>query len=382
MRLETVARLERWLFDESLPFWFERAWDAQFGGFVEEMTLDGRDAAVPERRLRVAPRQIYVMAHAAMLGARGGEPLIARGAEWLSTKGWMPDKGAFARRITREGEIADATIDLYDHAFALFGFAWAFEATGDAAYREWAGKTLDAIETHLAALGGGFLSSPGAVDQRDQNPHMHLFEAALAAFDATGDDRYQALARSIGTLALEKFVQPDSATLIEHFDPQWWPLSDSRGRRVEPGHQFEWAWLLHQAEPILGVDSSAVIAGLAGAAEAHGVNSATRLTYNVIDIDGAPIDSSSRSWPTTERLKAGVALMERGDPRGAIIAEDAAIALLSRHLKPEGVKLARGLWMEQLDREGRALSQSAPASILYHLFLAIAETMRWRAQSA
>ena len=382
MRADLAQRLQSWLFDECLPFWIAHAWDDARGGFVEEFLQDGADAGLPQKRLRVAPRQIYVFSHAALLGAPNAAPLIAKGAQWLIDKGWMADKGAFAHRLTRDGAIADPTIDLYDHAFVMYGFAWAYAATGEPGYREWLGRALDAIERHLAAPGAGFLSNPGTVSTRDQNPHMHLLEAALAAYEATADVRYRDVARSLVALARQSIIRVSDGALFEHFDAQWRPADGAAGRRVEPGHQFEWIWLLHQAEAALDIDCDAEISALARAA-AGGVNPVTGFVYNAIDVDGGLIDGASRSWTQTERLKAGVALMERGDAAateaGEAAFEGSALALLDGHLaRREG--LAKGLWIELFDAAGTPQSKTAPASIVYHLMLAIAEATRWRAE--
>lgn len=380
MRADYTDRLERWLFDACLPFWSAEGWDRAHGGFVEEMTLDGVDAALPYKRMRVAARQIYVFSHAAMLGARDGAPLIAKGAEWLVDRCWIREKGAFAHRLTRDGAVADDTIDLYDHAFAVYGFAWAFAATEDSSYREWAARSLDAIERHLSAPGRGFLSNPRDADTRDQNPHMHLLEAALAALDATGDARYADLARRLVELACDAIIRSDSGIVLEHFDAHWGPVEGDRGARIEPGHQFEWAWLLLQASNALGRDLDDPIRALVRRAEEGGVNRATGLVYNAVDVGGAVVNSRSRSWTNAERLKAGLALLEIGAPEGAATADAAARALLDKHIAADAERrVASGCWIEEFDAGGRPVSQTAPASIVYHLMLAATEAIRWRA---
>jgi len=383
MRSDYIDRLERWMFGACLPFWRAEGWDRARGGFVEEMTLGGVDAGAPYKRMRVAPRQIYVFSHAAMLGARDGAPLIAKGAEWLVERCSMKEKGAFDHRMTRTGEIADDTIDLYDHAFALFGFSWAFAATDDPLYRDWAGRTLDAIEHHLAAPGRGFLSNPRATGSRDQNPHMHLLEAALTAFDATGEDRYADLARGLVDLARQFIHAPRSGLVLQHFDAEWRPAVGAPGRRVEPGHQFEWAWLLAEAAEALDLDHADWMGALVRRAEMSGVNRETGLVHNAVDVDGAVLNAHSRSWTNAERLKAGLALLGAGDPEGAATADAGARALLEKHLGQHAeTPFASGCWIEEFDAAGRPASQTVPASVVYHLMLAVTEAMRWRAGRA
>ena len=45
-------------------------------------------------------------------------------------------------------------------------------------------------------------------------------------------------------LALTRFMDAKGGFLREVFDEAWSPASGDEGRLVEPGHQFEWAWLL------------------------------------------------------------------------------------------------------------------------------------------
>src|SRR5262245_15576341 len=112
-----TARLRDWTFNAALPFWAERGVDKNFGGFVEELKFDSADAALSEKRTRVTARQMYVFAHAHLLGWSEGLPLVARGADYLIEKAWQPKIGGFARRLTRDGKVSDPTLDLYDHAF-------------------------------------------------------------------------------------------------------------------------------------------------------------------------------------------------------------------------------------------------------------------------
>ncbi len=77
------------------------------------------------------------------------------------------------------------------------------------------------------------------------NPHMHLFEAALA-WEALAErpQAWTALADEIANLALTKFIDQTSGGLREFFDHHWSPHPSDKGRIMEPGHQFEWGWLL------------------------------------------------------------------------------------------------------------------------------------------
>src|SRR6202012_3465870 len=92
--------------------------------------------------------------------------------------------------------------------------------------------------------GGGFIET----GKRPflSNPHMHLLESALAWCDVAPDAAWETLAEEIVALCLSHLLDPDRGFIREYFDPLWNPLPGPAGHSVEPGHQFEWAWLLER----------------------------------------------------------------------------------------------------------------------------------------
>ena len=93
--------------------------------------------------------------------------------------------------------------------------------------------------------GRGSSSGVPAALPLQSNPHMHLFEAALAGCQVCPESsQWKSLVDEIAELALGKFIDPATGALREFFDAEWNPAPGLEGRIVEPGHQFEWAWLL------------------------------------------------------------------------------------------------------------------------------------------
>ena len=371
--IATNAGVRSWMFDSALPFWAEHGIDRDNGGFVEQLTLDGANANVPFKRTRVTCRQIYVFSHAATLGWQRGNELAAHGVEFLTQKTWLGSDKGFVRTLTRIGDPLDATPDLYDHAFALFAFSWRHKAMGDALSRDWMHRTLDYIDGHMRHPSGlGFWHEMPARGWRQQNPHMHLTEACLAAFAATGEKRFAETAGKLIDLFNTKFFDLQSETLAEYFTDDLSRAPGADGRIVEPGHQMEWAWILEVARRQLGLDTADRTRALIRFAEAHGVDRVSNITYNSVRDDGAALDRGSRSWPNTERLKAAVALWEldRVDPSAVI--EPTLKLLFERYLGREPA----GTWMDAFDESGMPLNKTVPASTLYHVFLAFAEVLR------
>ncbi len=388
MSLSPLAeRMRAWMFGAALPLWAERGVDRRYGGFVEALTFDGADAALDYKRVRVACRQIYVFSHAKMLGWSDGEAIAADGAAYLVEKAWRKGQGGFGRRLTRAGELHDPTPDLYDNAFALFAFAWAHRATGDPAYRDLAARTFDWIDdTMRDPAGKGFLHQIPPAGWRTQNPHMHLLEACLAAFEATADPRYKKAAIEIVDLFETRFFDRHAGALGEFFTDDWSRAPGDAGWRIEPGHQFEWAWLLQTYQRRLGpeIDYSAepYFSMLSDFAERYGINEYGAV-MNTVSREGAPIDAGSRAWPNTERLKAAVARARLEGRNWSNEIENVAGLLLDRYLSStQEISIPDGAWIDAFDAAGHPTAANVPASTFYHLFLAFAETLQLASSAA
>lgn len=362
------ARVRRWMFEEALPFWAEHGIDRAYGGFLEELTFDGQPTGVDFKRVRVTCRQLYAFSHAAILGWDEGRALSDRAYEYLIAKARLPG-GAWARLLTREGEIKDATPDLYDIAFALFGLSWRYRLTKDAEVLRVVHETLDYVQGEMRGPHAGFWQWLPPTGPRLQNPHMHLIEASLSLFESTGEQRFLDQAREVAVLFDEALF--DGRTLGERFSEDWRRLPGEEGRTLEPGHHFEWAWILAQYQRLTGQDMIKQARALIAFGE-RGVDPNSHAAIDAIRDDGAPLELSSRSWPNTERIKAHLALFELtgADPSGPV--SETLALLFSRYLAVE----PRGSWMDQFDGEGRPIAKAVPASILYHLFLCFSEVLR------
>lgn len=368
------ARIRHWMFDEALPYWGAAGVDGAYGGFEEELSLEGKPTEVPFKRVRAQCRQIYVFSHAALMGWTPGRALSDMGYAYLVERAWLGEGKGWARLLSRQGDVIDATPDLYDIAFVLFALAWRYRLTRDAEVLGRIEQTLAFVKTHMSAgtLGGYWHALPPQ-GPRLQNPHMHLLEATLALIEATGERGFMPLADEIVALVRTRFF--DGVSLGEYFEADLTRVGGEQGRVLEPGHQFEWAWILAAYQRLSGVDVSAEAVALAASAERF-VDARTGATVDEARNDGAVVRGTSRTWPNTERLKGQLALFELmgQDTRPAIA--QSALLLLDRYLNTE----PRGLWLDQFDVDGRLVAQAAPASTFYHLFLAFAETLRLEAR--
>lgn len=375
MPQHTLSALKTWMNEEALPFWASRGLDMVHGGSVESLALDGvSPSGANFKRARVACRQIYVFSHAELMGWSQAGAAADHLYEHFITRFWQgPNKG-WARSLTQQGALLDPTPDLYDYAFALFALGWRHKARKDPAALALAHQTLDFVDRQFRHPGGeGFHAALPPALPREQNPHMHLIEAALVLAETSGEARFQALADEIAALFKTRMCRLPMGVLPEFFDDAWRPIEGDKGRWVEPGHQFEWAWILAQHQKLTGADNAAVVQALVESAERHGVDPATQVTFNGVRDDGLVLDKGSRTWPNTERMKGWIGLAEVSgvDPWPAV--EGSARVLLQRYLAPA----PQGCWIDRYDADGKPMVDVIPTSTLYHVFLAFAEALRF-----
>jgi mannose/cellobiose epimerase-like protein (N-acyl-D-glucosamine 2-epimerase family) len=257
---------------------------------------------------------------------------------------------------------------LYDQAFALLSFAAAQRVLGAKLdLQAEADRLRRAILRHLKRDAGGFVSDLRAGLLLESNPHMHLFEAALAWPETTGAAEWRALADEIGNLAVGRLSDPVTGVIRESYDGEWNPAPGPAGRRVEPGHQYEWAWLLLRWA---GPESPQVVRAarrLLDVAEHSGV--CRGVVVNALLDDFSIHDPEARLWPQGERLKAN-ALAARlfGEERYWRATLEAANLLLEFLGTP-----LRGLWYDKRTVSGEFVREAVPASSFYHIVDAIGE---------
>ncbi len=374
------AAFRTWMFDLALPFWSTAGHDATHGGAREQLGLDGSPAEVGYKRMRVQARQLYAFSHAALMGWPEGEACAREVYDFMIRGGERP-QGGWVRRLAPDGQgVIDPAIDLYDQAFVVFGLAWFARLTGAPEPLERARRTLTWVRDQMALAPQGFHNVlPPEPGPRQQNPHMHLLEAVLALHQTSGDAGDLALAHDLVELFRQRLFDPATGTLGEFFDLGWSPERGAAGDHIEPGHQYEWVWLLDLYERLTGADVGAEIDALYRFARAHGTDPQTAVVWDVVGRDGTVKQGSARLWPQTEALKAHI-VMHRRDPHG-----DAG-RLIPQVVRNFGGRFFRGCppgaWMDQLDAAGDPAADKIPTSSLYHVFMSYAELDRLAADMA
>jgi mannose/cellobiose epimerase-like protein (N-acyl-D-glucosamine 2-epimerase family) len=361
---DIVARLKARIIDHALPLWSTEGWDRANGGFVDRLDQDGRADRLAPRRVFVQARQIYCFAKAAQIGwYPDGREIALKGLDHLLTKAKSPDgRPGFVHTLAPDGSVLDPRHDTYDHAFVLLALASVYALDRDAQVRAELDALCSYLDSQLRSPHGGFLEGWPASMPRRQNPQMHLFEAMIAAFDATHDMVFQNRAGDFFALFLANLYDKQKQVLGEYFEDDW---SRIEPVSVEPGHQAEWVWLLKGFERITGCPTGRYRAELLASALRYR-DEATGCLVDEGDAAGNIKRHSRRCWPQTEIAKAWIAQAESGEA-GAADEARAALSRLERHYLSHPVT---GGWYDQFDREGRSLIATIPASSFYHVLCA------------
>ncbi|ODA94251.1 mannose-1-phosphate guanylyltransferase/mannose-6-phosphate isomerase [Mesorhizobium sp. SEMIA 3007] len=371
-------RVHHWLFQETLPLWSTSGVDERHGGFHEALGFDGSPLMKP-KRMRTQARQVYAFAVAKERGWTGpAERLIAHGIDFMAGKG-RTERGGWVRTLNVDGAVADATEDAYDHSCVLLALAHAHMSGNPDALRL-GEETFAFLDAHLEdSRMTGFLETSDGEGARRSNPHMHLLEAFLAWYQATGERAHLRRAARIIDLFRSHFFDAESWTLGEYFDAEWKPAAGEKGGWTEPGHHFEWASLLVDfAERSGQAELSGFARKLYASAIANGLNRATGLAYGAVSRQGLPLDLISRSWPQAEAIKAAIALDGSGGPDLKPEIEARVGRLFRWHIDPAPL----GLWIDRVDERGRSLAADVPASIFYHLVSALTQYLDGTAKKA
>lgn len=310
------------------------------------------------RRARAQARHVFVFASAARAGLGDHWADVAKAGYAPFLRVYRRPDGLFLRRAAGDGTPVETDADVYDQAFALLAMAALEAIDPGGGYAADAQRTLTGLQARRTPA-GGFEESPPHPFQA--NCHMHLFESALAWEEVGDGGPWARLSDEIAGLALSRFIAPESGALREFFHDDWTALT-GEGGLVEPGHQFEWAWLLDRWGRARGDGAAGAAARRLYANGLKGVDAERKVAVNALWDDFSVRDGSARLWPQTEHLKAALAL---GTEAEAVRAAEG----LAQYLDTP----ARGAWRDKLAADGTFVDEPAPATSFYHLMLAILE---------
>ncbi|MBK8768898.1 MAG: AGE family epimerase/isomerase [Rhizobiales bacterium] len=296
------------------------------GGFFD-LYDDGRPFGTV-RQLHATTRMVHCFAIAHLLGRPGAAAVVDHGMDYI----WR------AHRDARHGgyfwslddtRVIDDSKQAYGHAFVLLAASSA-KCIGHPMADKVIADVTEVLEQRFWEADPGVTSEEYGrdwsklSDYRGQNSNMHLTEALMAAFEATGERAYLRKAGSIAAFIIGKHAAALDYRVAEHFNVNWALDNDYRGSEIfrpagsTPGHWLEWARLLLQLWELGGRQE----AWLPGAAERLFRNAVTfgwdhekGGFFYTLEWDNRPRLRQKLWWPAAEGIGAAHWLaVQTGNP--------------------------------------------------------------------
>ena len=281
------------------------------------------------RRLHETTRMVHCFAMAHLLGLPGADRMIDHGMRFILEKHRDPMHGGYLWSVDDLGPV-DATKQAYGHAFVLLAAASA-KVTGHPDADRLLADVTDVLNCRFWDESvGASVEEFGPdwrplTDYRGQNSNMHLTEALMAAFEATGDPSYLTMAERIASLVINRHARIEGWRVPEHFDADWRLDRDYAGDPMfrpagtTPGHALEWSRLLVQLWE-LGARAHSWLPEAAQALFLHtcdiGWDKAMGGFYYTLDWQDRPDRTDRYWWPCAEGIAAASVLHQvTGDPR-------------------------------------------------------------------
>lgn len=230
------------------------------GGFYD---LDDRggplNAAGQVRNIHIAARAVHCFAIGALLGRPGASAVVDHGMDYLWNHHRDQKNGGYFWSLDDNGPV-DVNKQGYGHAFVLLAASSA-KLVGHPLADKMLTDITEIIKTRFwddehGAIREEFTADWQPLDggnYRGQNSNMHLTEALMAAFEATGDAEYLIKAERIADLVIRRAAGSVNWRVAEHFDAAWaidktyyHPDEMFRPAGTTPGHWLEWARLILQ----------------------------------------------------------------------------------------------------------------------------------------
>ncbi|MQT57699.1 N-acylglucosamine 2-epimerase [Pseudomonas sp. FSL R10-0399] len=337
-----------------VPLWQGPGWNAELALPYEALSPAHQPLPPQRYRAMACARQLYVFASLI------DDPAFPDAAEraaalFRSLQSHFHDAehGGWFYSIDPHGAPLDQRKDLYTHAFIIFACAhyWAkvreplVESVLNAAlqvvleqFSTGNGLYEASLEQDWSSLGSGPL----------QNPLMHLAEAFLATLSVREDPTVLSALLALTDGMQQHFIEPVHNVMLEK----------PRGavdNWFEPGHQFEWLFLLASSPLLRGTALHGSLDRAFGFAEQVGVDPQTGAVCGMLAPDGTLRDGTQRIWAQAEYLRA---LTLR--PEGAERVQRQLLALQQRFLYTGG-------WYECRDGQGNVNREDMPSTTPYHL---------------
>lgn len=253
MDIQYLKRLKEFyraqLLNDTVPFWFPRSIDEEYGGFLLMRDADGT-LIDDDKAVWIQGRASWLLAtlyntvekkQAWLTGAKSG-------VDFLLNHCFDAD-GQMFFHVTRDGKPIRKRRYYFSETFAVIAFAAYAQASGDEKY---AAKAREVFGNCLAYINGEKKLPPKFTDTRPVRgigAPMIMLNTAQQLRDTIGDPRCD---EWIGKWIKEietYFVKDDIRCVMEQVAPDGAIIDHIDQRTLNPGHAIEGAWfILHEAK--------------------------------------------------------------------------------------------------------------------------------------
>jgi mannose/cellobiose epimerase-like protein (N-acyl-D-glucosamine 2-epimerase family) len=241
---------------KTMAFYHPRDIDPR-GGFFQYFKDDGTVYDAGHRHLVSSTRFVF---NYAMAWREFKDPAyyaaMLHGLRYLRDVHRHPQNGGYVWTL-RDGVAEDTTNHCYGVAFVLLAYSCGLKAGVEEA-RGWMDETWQLLEQRFWEADAGLYRDEADEDwnfsdYRGQNANMHMCEAMLAAYQASGERRYLDRALLLADHMTRRQAAKADGLVWEHYDTQWnvdWDYNKDDPKHLfrpwgfQPGHQTEWAKLL------------------------------------------------------------------------------------------------------------------------------------------
>ena len=241
-----------------MKFYHPQCIDNKVGGFFQFFRDDGSIYDFDTKHLVSSTRFIFNYSMAAIqFDNKDYLDTALHGIDYLRDSHLNKNTGGYAWTM-KGSEVDESTNYCYGLAFVLLAYSSAYKA-GILIAKDYIEETYQLMEKHFWSKQYELYSDEISADwkvvsgYRGQNANMHSCEALIAAFEATGSQKYLDRALLIGKNICIRQAGLAEGLIWEHYDSNWeinWVYNKNRPDDLfrpwgfQVGHLTEWAKLL------------------------------------------------------------------------------------------------------------------------------------------
>ncbi len=287
------------------------------------LNLDGSPNGSDLQELHTTTRMVHSYALGKISGRAGCDQMIDQGMAYLLDHHKDAAQGGYVWALDSNG-VRDGQKLAYGHVFVLLAASSAL-VVGHPQAQTLLDDIDQVLDVHFWEEDRGLFCEEWNRDwtpfssYRGMNANMHGVEALLAAFEATGREKYLARAGRILDYFIGTIAPSEYWRIPEHYTENWTidraysgnPMFRPSG--TTPGHSLELARLLLQFSALSGTGDDTLIRAARNLTE-RALNDAWDAQngglFYTLNFDGTPNIKARYWWPVTEAIGTMAAFLK------------------------------------------------------------------------